>query len=296
VHASTHYYLSTGFEDQKFGVDFETAWEIVDRIRQHRELLFLGLHGHIGSQIFEASGFKVAACRLVELHAKLCDRGPIPELNLGGGFGIAYVSTDEVQPMNEIFSDLVDTVAETCAELHVPIPDLVIEPGRWIIGPAGITLYTVGVVKDVKAKLPVGTTRRYISINGGMSDNLRPALYGARYTSCVANRSSDSTPVLVRVVGKHCEAGDIVVNTDWLPEDTSSGDLLAVAATGAYCHSLLSNYNMLPRPAVVAVQDHGADVIVRVETEEDVVRRDPGCQAFIDMGGARSFYDRDCRD
>jgi len=167
-----------------------------------------------------------------------------------------------------------DIVAKACADAGIAVPALAFEPGRAIVGPAGITLYEVGTVKPVQ--LDHGSVRTYVSVDGGMSDNIRTALYGAEYTVTLASRVSDAEPVLCRVVGKHCESGDIVVRDAWLPGDLAPGDLLAVAATGAYCRSMASNYNYLPRPGVVAVRDGAARVIVRSETVEDLLSLDMG--------------------
>jgi diaminopimelate decarboxylase len=249
----------------------------VAAIRSHPSLRFLGLHSHIGSQIFESAGFAEAARRLLAVHAELLAGGEVPELNLGGGFGIAYTSADVVTPIEQIAADFARVVATECAALGIPVPVVAIEPGRAIVGPSTVTLYEVGTVKEV---LVEGEhVRTYVSVDGGMSDNVRPALYGADYTVRLANRSSDADPALVRVAGKHCESGDIVVHADYLPGDVAPGDLVAVPATGAYCWSLASNYNYLGRPAVVAVKDGSARVIVRRETEEDLLRRDVGVTA-----------------
>jgi diaminopimelate decarboxylase len=257
VHASTHEFLAT--------------------IRSHASLKFLGLHSHIGSQIFETDGFAEAARRLFDVHAELLAGGPVPELNLGGGFGIAYTSVDDAFPIDELAARFADIVSAAAERLGVPIPVLAIEPGRAIIGNSGHTLYEVGTIKDV---LVDGTAvRKYVSVDGGMSDNIRPALYGADYSARLANRSSDAEPALVRVAGKHCESGDIVVHAEYLPADVTPGDLLAVPATGAYCWSMASNYNYLGRPPVVAVRDGVARVLVRGETEEDLLRRDAGLDA-----------------
>jgi diaminopimelate decarboxylase len=277
VHAHTHEYLATAREDQKFGITLGDAPAAVDAIRSHDSLQFLGLHSHIGSQIFEAEGFAEAARRLFDIHASLLAGGPIPELNLGGGFGIAYTSGDEAMPFDEIATRFADIVAEQATAHGVPIPVIAIEPGRAIIGPSTATLYTVGTIKDVL--VDASAVRKYVSVDGGMSDNARPALYGADYTVRIANRTSDADPALVRVAGKHCESGDIVVHADYLPADVAPGDLLAVPATGAYCWSLASNYNYLGRPAVVAVRQGSARVIVRGETEEDLLSRDMGVEA-----------------
>ena len=282
VHASTHSFLATAHEDQKFGVTLAHASELVAAIRSHDGLEFVGLHCHIGSQIFGTDGFAESARRLLEVHAELLAGGPIPELNLGGGFGIAYTAADEPTPIEEIAADMADIVAAECARLNIPLPLIAVEPGRSIIGTSTFTLYTVGTTKDVEVdvELPSGQTesavRKYVSVDGGMSDNIRTALYGATYTARIANRVSDAEPALVRVVGKHCESGDIVVDAEYLPGDIRPGDLLAVPVTGAYCWSLASNYNYVPRPPVVAVRDGVARVIVRGETVEDLLARDMG--------------------
>lgn len=274
VHAHTHEYLATAREDQKFGIPLAEAVATVAIIRSHPSLSFLGLHSHIGSQIFEADGFAEAAKRLMAVHAELVETGPVPELNLGGGFGIAYTDADEALPIDRIATALATIVAREAVALDVPVPLVAVEPGRAIIGPSTTTLYTVGTTKDV---LVDGTSvRRYVSIDGGMSDNVRPALYGADYSVRIANRSSSAEPQLVRVAGKHCESGDIVVHADYLPGDVTPGDILAVPATGAYCWSLASNYNYLGRPPVIAVRDGVARVLVRGETEADLLSRDTG--------------------
>lgn len=291
VHASTHEYLATAREDQKFGIPVSDAPAAVAAIRSHASLRFLGLHSHIGSQIFDSAGFAEAARRLLALHAELLEGGEVPELNLGGGFGIAYTSADEVTPVERLASELADVVGSECARLGIPVPAIAIEPGRAIIGPAGVTLYEVGTVKDVT--VDDRAVRRYVSVDGGMSDNLRTALYHADYTVRIANRSSDAGAALVRVAGKHCESGDIVVRDDYLPGDVQPGDLVAVAATGAYCWSLSSNYNYLGRPAVVAVRDGGSHVLVRRENEHDLLRRDAGYSSAAEEIDVDSILDRE---
>ncbi|GAB3032515.1 diaminopimelate decarboxylase [Parafrigoribacterium mesophilum] len=280
VHAHTHEYLATAREDQKFGIALAEAADAVTAIRAHDTLEFLGLHGHIGSQIFGTDGFAQSASRLLELHAMLLDAGPVPELNLGGGFGIAYTSVDHAMPLDELARGLADIVQSECARLQIPVPVVAVEPGRSIVGPSTVTLYEVGTVKDVEVSSATGATaiRKYVSVDGGMSDNVRPALYAADYSVRIASRTSAADPALVRIAGKHCESGDIVVHADYLPGDVTPGDLLAVPATGAYCWSMASNYNYLGRPAVVAVRDGVARVIVRGETEADLLSRDAGIQ------------------
>jgi diaminopimelate decarboxylase len=274
VHAETHDFLATAHEDQKFGFAMDAAPAAVARIRELSSLELLGLHCHIGSQIFGVAGFAESAARLVDLHAQLLEGGPLPLLNLGGGFGIAYTAADDPSPVEDLASGIVAAVAQECEVRGIPLPELAFEPGRSIVGRAGVTLYEVGTTKPVT--IGPDAQRLYVSVDGGMSDNARPALYGAQYSARLASRVSDAAPALVRVVGVHCESGDIVVDQEYLPADVAPGDLLAVPATGAYCFSLSSNYNYLPRPAVVAVREGRARVIVRGETVADLLRRDVG--------------------
>lgn len=282
VHAHTHEYLATAREDQKFGITLSDTPAAVAAIRSHDSLQFLGLHSHIGSQIFESEGFAEAAHRLLEVHAELLADGPVPELNLGGGFGIAYTSADDALPVAEIARRFADIVSDRVAKLGIPMPTVAVEPGRAVIGPSTMTIYEIGTIKDVVVSLDDSAktaVRKYVSVDGGMSDNVRPALYGADYCARIASRASDADAALVRVAGKHCESGDIVVAAEYLPGDVAPGDLLAVPATGAYCWSLASNYNYLARPPVVAVRDGHARVLVRGETEQDLLSRDTGVQA-----------------
>jgi diaminopimelate decarboxylase len=294
VHASTHEYLATAREDQKFGIPLADVPATVALIRSHDSLEFLGLHSHIGSQIFETVGFAESARRLFAVHAELLADGPVPELNLGGGFGIAYTSADVALPIDTLAANLADSVAQLAAEFGVAVPTIAIEPGRSIIGPSTTTLYTVGTIKDVLVTDAVpelvegpdastgsatdSLTRKYVSVDGGMSDNIRAALYAADYSVRIANRASDADPALVRLAGKHCESGDIVVHADYLPGDVRPGDLVGVPATGAYGWVMASNYNYLGRPPVVAVRDGEARIIVRGETEDDLLRRDAGLE------------------
>jgi diaminopimelate decarboxylase len=282
VHASTHDYLATSHEDQKFGLPLAESEDAVREITRYDSLEFVGLHCHIGSQIFATDGFHESAKRLLSQYQALAQvvGHPLPELNLGGGFGIAYTSeeADQAPDFADVAKQIADIVAEVCDEFAMQPPKLAFEPGRSIIGPAGVTLYTVGTTKPVALVQDSAESsghgaqqRLYVSVDGGMSDNARPALYHADYHVRIANRRSQAQPVLVRVVGKHCESGDIVVYEDYLPGDVQPGDLLAVAATGAYCWSLSSNYNYVPRPPIVAVRDGQARVIVRGETEDELL-------------------------
>ena len=272
VHAHTHEYLATAREDQKFGIATADVPGIVAKIRSHKHLQFLGLHSHIGSQIFAVEGFVEAAKRLVALHAELLKSGPVPELNLGGGFGVSYTEQDKPLQIEDIAFAITETVEQECKKHGIDVPFLAFEPGRYIVGPAGITLYNVGTTKDVTVE--EAAQRKYVSIDGGMSDNARPALYEADYSATLASRDSSASAVISRVVGKHCESGDIVVRDVYLPEDITPNDLLAVAVTGAYCFSLASNYNYLARPAVVAVKNGESTLLVRAETETDLLARD----------------------
>jgi diaminopimelate decarboxylase len=278
VEAHTHEFIATAHEDQKFGFSLRdgVAAEAVARVLAHPSLELAGLHSHIGSQIFETTGFEVAAHRVVALAAAIRDKHgvEVAEINLGGGLGIAYVAGDDPETPKQTLERLVGIVELECATVGLRVPRISVEPGRAIVGPSGVTVYEVGTVKDVT--LDGGHVRTYVSVDGGMSDNIRTALYDAAYTSTLANRASDSEAVLCRVVGKHCESGDIVVRDAWLPADLAPGDLLAVAATGAYCRSMASNYNHVPRPPVVAVRDGAARVIVRRETEDDLLALDTG--------------------
>lgn len=299
VHAHTHEFIATAHEDQKFGLSMaedttdqaglSAAEEAVAAATSYHSIELLGLHCHIGSQIFEPDGFALAAVKLLKFLASMQEKYSIvlPELDLGGGYGIAYTPVDTPRPAAEIAQAMAAVVRSTCAELGIDSPRISIEPGRAIVGSSTFTLYEVGTLKTVRVDAPaaenagnagenVTYTRRYVSVDGGMSDNARPVLYDADYSAIVASRTSGAAPQLSRVVGKHCESGDIVVRDVYLPEDVAAGDLLAVPGTGAYCWALSSNYNYLARPGVVAVRDGSARLIVRGETEQDLLNRDMG--------------------
>ncbi|GAB4099749.1 diaminopimelate decarboxylase [Sinomonas halotolerans] len=310
VHAHTHEFIATAHEDQKFGLSmapgtasagFEgehggtaasAAEEAVAAAVDHDSIELLGVHCHIGSQIFEPEGFELAAVKLLEFIAQMRSAygAGLPELDLGGGYGIAYLPGDAPRPPGEIAEALAGVVRATCGRLGIAPPRISIEPGRAIVGSTTFTLYEAGTVKDVVVDLPGGSAdsggaaaetgatavRRYVSVDGGMSDNARPVLYDADYSVTLAGRASDAPAQLSRVVGKHCESGDIVVRDAYLPDDVGAGDLLAVPGTGAYCWALSSNYNYLARPGVVAVSGGTARWIVRGETEEDLLSRDMG--------------------
>ncbi|MFZ4496546.1 MAG: diaminopimelate decarboxylase [Candidatus Nanopelagicales bacterium] len=278
VEAHTHEFIATAHEDQKFGLSVASgdAAEAIRRIVKLPSLSFAGLHSHIGSQIFDASGFDEAARRVAAFTRSLRDdQGVVVrEFNLGGGMGIAYVEGDDPLEVAAMAQQICSVVRAECELAGIELPELAFEPGRAIIGPAGVSIYEVGTVKPIE--LDSGVIRTYISVDGGMSDNIRTALYGADYSVVLASRLSSAEPMLTRVVGKHCESGDIVVRDAWLPSDIAPGDLLAVAATGAYCRSMSSNYNYLPRPAVISAQDGATSVVLRRETMDDLLALDPG--------------------
>jgi diaminopimelate decarboxylase len=278
VEAHTHEYIATAHEDQKFGFSITSgdALEAVRRVHEAPGLELVGLHSHIGSQIFDTSGFEVATRRVLALHAEVSSELGVtmPELDLGGGFGIAYTTQDDPADPAQLATELTKIVEHECRAYDVPVPALSIEPGRAIVGPAMCTVYEVGTVKVVG--LDAGASRTYVSVDGGMSDNIRTALYDADYSCTIASRHSTADPVLGRVVGKHCEAGDIVVKDEFVPGDLAPDDLLAVPGTGAYCRSMASNYNHALRPPVVSVREGVSSVVVRRETEEDLLRTDVG--------------------
>jgi diaminopimelate decarboxylase len=277
VEAHTHEFISTAHEDQKFGLSLSsgTAMAAVTRVFAAGHLRLVGLHSHIGSQIFDVDGFELAAHRVIGLlHDVVAEFGvdktaQICIVDLGGGLGIAYLPHDDPPPVGKLAAKLGAIVRDESVAAGLPTPRLVVEPGRAIAGPGTVTLYQVGTVKDVD--ISATEHRRYISVDGGMSDNIRTALYDAAYDVRLVSRAGDASPVLARVVGKHCETGDIVVRDAWVPDDLAPGDLVALAATGAYCYSMSSRYNMVGRPAVVGVRDGQARPMLRRETIDDLI-------------------------
>ncbi|WP_338074910.1 diaminopimelate decarboxylase [Kineococcus vitellinus] len=278
VEAHTHSYIATAHEDQKFGLSLGSgaAEAGVAKVLARPELDLHGLHSHIGSQIFDMGGFEVSARRLLGLHRSVeREHGvTLPEIDLGGGYGIAYTSEHAPLPPAEIAGRLAEIVARECLVQGIAVPRVSVEPGRAIAGPSTFTLYEVGTTKEVA--LDAGARRRYVSVDGGMSDNIRTALYDADYSATIASRASSAPGVLSRVVGKHCESGDVIVKDEFLPADARAGDLLAVPGTGAYCRSMASNYNQVPRPAVVSVREGSSRVLVRRETPADLLALDAG--------------------
>ena len=300
VEAHTHEFIATAHEDQKFGFSLVgaseatggghggDAAEAVRRVLKSAHLRLVGLHSHIGSQIFDSGGFELAARRVVGLLAEIrAEHGDRAEdasalIDLGGGMGIAYTTADDPRSPAWLAGELRAIVDRECDRAGIPVPRIAVEPGRAIAGPGTVTLYTVGTIKDVE--LGGGARRRYVSVDGGMSDNIRTALYDAAYDCRLVSRSAvpaetagagnpgGGVPTLCRVVGRHCESGDVVVRDCWLPADLAPGDLVAVAATGAYCYAMASAYNKVPRPAVVAVADGADRTMLRRETLDDLSR------------------------
>ena len=276
VHAGGHEYIATAHEDQKFGLSLATgaALEALRRVHAAEHLELQGIHTHIGSQILSIAAFRESAERMLRLRATFAAETGVemPEVDLGGGYAIAYTPEAEALEARTAAFEIADAVADALAEAGGSWPRFSIEPGRAISGPAGMTLYRVGVVK--KVELDEGGTRTYVAVDGGMSDNMRPITYGADYTAALAARESSAALALSRVVGKHCESGDIVVRSVDLPSDVARGDLLAVPATGAYGRVMSNNYNALLRPAVVSVRDGEPTLHVRRDTIEDLLSWD----------------------
>ncbi|HEX7352454.1 diaminopimelate decarboxylase [Brachybacterium sp.] len=278
VEAHTHEFIATAHEDQKFGLSLTggAAFDAVRRVLAASHLDLLGLHSHIGSQIFDTGGFEVAARRVLDLVGQVRDElgHTIGQLDLGGGFGVMYNTQHTPSSPEALAAGIAGIIEKQCHELELEVPHVSFEPGRAIAGPSTQTLYSVGTVKDVRLGGP--HHRVYVSVDGGMSDNVRTALYDADYSCLLTGRVSDAVPEVVRVVGKHCESGDIVVKDEYLPADVRRGDLISVPVTGAYCYSLASNYNHVPRPPVIAVRDGEIRTLLRRETEEDLLGLDVG--------------------
>ena len=276
IDAHTHEFISTAHEDVKFGFSIASgdAQIAIDKCMAESSLNLAGIHCHIGSQIFEVSGFELAAQRLVAVLAAFRDKysKELAELNLGGGYGIAYTKSESAISPAQVIPAMAQVIKSECAKAKLSVPKVSIEPGRAIVGPTTTTIYLVGTTKSVT--LENGGTRRYISVDGGMSENIRPALYGATYSAFLANRNSSAAAINSRIVGKHCESGDILISEIDMPEDVKAGDLLAMPATGAYGRSMASNYNHMPRPSVIAVINGTAREILRRENEDDLLNLD----------------------
>lgn len=271
VSGDTHHYISTGQTDSKFGFHLYNgmAEEAVKKVMQYANIHFAGIHCHIGSQIFEKGTYREAVRVMTELMRTIkSNMGlEVEELNIGGGFGVHYIEEDRQLDIAGFFDEIANSVAECCRALDLERPRLLIEPGRWIVADSGITLYTIGSVKHIDG------VRKYVSVDGGMADNPRHALYQAAYHAVVANKATESCGETVTVAGRCCETGDILIPEIRLPE-VKAGDILAVLKTGAYNYSMASNYNRLRKPAVVMVKDGTSRVAIKRETYEDLIRND----------------------
>lgn len=271
IDAHTHSFIQTGQIDSKFGVALENgeAFDLIQKAIGMHNVKLTGLHCHIGSQIFEIEPFCKAAEVMMDLIGDLKEQLgiEIDELNLGGGYGIMYTEKDDPIAYDQYIQHVSEVVKETAKKRSVKLPKIYMEPGRSIVASAGITLYTIGGIKDIK------NVRKYVSVDGGMCDNPRYILYQSEYTAVVANHADEKPSETVTIAGKCCESGDLLAK-DLMLSQTSVGDTLAVLATGAYNYSMASNYNRIPRPAVVAVSDGKARVVVKRESYEDLVRND----------------------
>jgi diaminopimelate decarboxylase len=279
VHAGGHEFISTAHEDQKFGLSVSStsgadsvALQAVEQVLACEHLKLQGVHSHIGSQIASPDGFLASAEKLLEfrLHVKSRFGVLLETLDLGGGFGIQYLDTDPELDLTQLFESLQGLISEHSKANQLPLPSLVFEPGRWVIGPCMFMVYTVGTIKDVEYS--AGMFRRYVSVDGGMADNIRPMLYGAKY-SCYAltfEPSDDTTAC--RVVGKHCESGDILIDDVQLPKSLKRNDLLVIPSVGAYSYSMSSNYNMLPKPAVIALENGRVREMIKRQDESEIIR------------------------
>lgn len=271
IGGNTHKYITTGQKDSKFGIplDNETINEVVSKAMKSRHIELLGFHFHIGSNLFENNSYIIAVQTVMKLFKRLKDDfGFIAkELNTGGGFGIYYTKNDCIKPLKYFTDSIMETVYNCCDSFDLAIPTVIIEPGRWIVGEAGITLYTIGTVKEIP------NLRTYVSVDGGLPDNPRPALYSAKYEAVIANKCNIKPDRLVTIAGKCCETGDILIWDLKVPE-VKRGDTLAVLSTGAYNYSMANNYNKIPRPAVLLLTKNGEKIIVERETYEDLLKNE----------------------
>lgn len=271
IGGNTHKYITTGQKDSKFGIplDNEIINEVVSKAMKSRHIELLGFHFHIGSNLFENNSYIIAVQTVMKLFKRLKDDfGFIAkELNTGGGFGIYYTKNDCIKPLKYFTDSIMETVYNCCDSFDLAIPTVIIEPGRWIVGEAGITLYTIGTVKEIP------NLRTYVSVDGGLPDNPRPALYSAKYEAVIANKCNIKPDRLVTIAGKCCETGDILIWDLKVPE-VKRGDTLAVLSTGAYNYSMANNYNKIPRPAVLLLTKNGEKIIVERETYEDLLKNE----------------------
>lgn len=269
IKASTHKYIQTGQEDSKFGFDLASGQveKAIHKTIESKYMEFVGLHMHIGSQILDVDGFKVAINKMAAFIHSIQPEIFIKVLNIGGGFGIRYTDADRAISIEEMLITIIDYVKQEFSVREISLPEIWIEPGRSIVGEAGTTLYTIGSQKEVPG------VKNFIAIDGGMSDNIRPALYQAKYEAMLANRGNEDSEVQYTVAGKLCESGDILIENIRLPK-VNHGDLLAVSCTGAYSYSMANNYNRILRPAVIFAHEGNANVIIKRESYNDLIRND----------------------
>lgn len=271
VNAQTHKYISTGQKDSKFGIPIidDIIYSAIKLALEYQNINLLGFHMHVGSQLFDNFAHLGALEVVLDIVKNANNRyGFITkELNVGGGFGINYNDGDKAPLINYFIDPIMKKIYEYCKAFYLNVPTVIIEPGRYVVGEAGLTLYTIGAIKDIP------NVRTYVSIDGGMPDNLRPSLYGAKYQAMVCNKANIEKNLLATIAGKCCESGDILIWDALIPK-VVSGDLLAVFSTGAYNYSMSSNYNRLKRPAVVLVKENKAELIVKRETYKDILRND----------------------
>ena len=271
VEAHTHHYIQTGQEDSKFGISLEdgVALHAAKRILDEKNLNLKGIHCHIGSQIFNLEAYRVAAKRMLEFMAEVKNETGLllKELNMGGGLGICYTEEDPCVTIENYIGKLCDSVKTYCEEFNLPLPTLLIEPGRSLVGDTGIAVYRVGAIKEIPG------IRTYASVDGGMSDNPRPALYGAEYEAILVENNLAESNMEYTIAGKCCESGDVLINNITLPK-LKSGELIAILSSGAYHYAMANNYNKIPRPTVISAADGQEHTIIRRETYNDLIKYD----------------------
>jgi len=268
VKSDSHDYIVTGKKDSKFGfpLDDEVIFPAIEKAINSPYVNFLGLHFHVGSQLHNNESHLKALNITLKLIKDIIDKYNylVKELNLGGGFGIRYTDADDKKPYAYFLDPMMDRIEEFSKKMKIKRPEIVIEPGRSIVGEAGITLYTIGTIKDIKG------IRKYVSVDGGMTDNIRPALYQAKYEGIIANKAAEARNDLVTISGKCCESGDILIKDIYLPL-AQRGDILAVFSTGAYGYAMANNYNKNPMLAIVLVKEGKSEVIVKRQTYEHMI-------------------------
>ena len=268
VKSDSHDYIVTGKKDSKFGfpLDDEIIFPAIKKAINSPYVNFLGLHFHVGSQLHTNESHLKALNAALKLVKDIREKYGyvVKEINVGGGYGIRYTDSDDKKPYSYFFDPIMDRIEELSKKINIPRPEVVVEPGRSVVGEAGITLYTIGTIKDIKG------VRKYVSVDGGMTDNIRPALYQAKYEGLIANKAAETRRDLVTICGKCCESGDILIKDIYLPP-AQRGDILAVFSTGAYCYAMASNYNKNPMLATVLVKDGKAEIIVKRQTYEHMI-------------------------